>query len=136
MHVRDWLDHAATGLTPAEQLRLFELGFATLLEAARPTLGEVTLRAIAERVLHYAAMTFPVLSSVHLEGVAIECRQLRVRLGQITEEELRRAIQFVLAEVLTIIGNLTAEVLTAHLHDELSGVELEPRPVASDREES
>jgi hypothetical protein len=134
-HVKDWLDRAAADLTPAEQLRVFELGFATLMEGARPTLGEVTLRAIAERVLHYAAITFPFLATVHLDGGAIECRQVRVRVTQITEQELRSAIEFVLAEVLTIIGNLTAEVLTAHLYDELAGVGREPRAGGSDEEE-
>jgi hypothetical protein len=36
--------------------------------------------------------------------------------------ELREAIRFVLVELLTVLGNLTAEILTPALHAEISRV--------------
>jgi hypothetical protein len=38
--------------------------------------------------------------------------------------ELRRGIRFVLTEFLTVLGNLTAEILTPELHAALSNVAL------------
>jgi hypothetical protein len=41
---------------------------------------------------------------------------------------LREAIQFVLVELLTVVGNLTAEILTPALHSELSNITVKDSP--------
>jgi len=85
----------------------------------------VTLTAIAERVLHNASERFSLLWSLKIEPTrGIQCRELSDRIGSVEPAELREAIRFVLVELLTVLGNLTAEILTPALHAEISKVTL------------
>ena len=89
------------------------------------TLGDVTLTAIAERVLYNAAQAFPLFASLKVEpSVGVPFRELRERLGSVPDAELIAGSRFVLVQFLTVLGNLTAEILTPELHAALSGVVL------------
>jgi hypothetical protein len=132
-----WLERSAAGLAPDALLRLFEAALNAVWIRTTTTLGEVTLTAIAERVLHSASEQFSLLSSLKIETTrGIQCRELSERIGSIEPSELREAIRFVLVELLTVLGNLTAEILTPALHAEVSKVTLpdairvEKRPVS------
>lgn len=123
--VDTWLDRTAKGLAPEVLLHLFEAALNAVWFRTKTTLGEVTLTAIAERVLHNASERFSLLWSLKLEPTSgIQCRELRERIGSVDPSELREAIRFVLVELLTVLGNLTAEILTPALHAEISGVAL------------
>ncbi|MEO8183817.1 MAG: hypothetical protein ABI895_33755 [Deltaproteobacteria bacterium] len=120
-----WLERSAKGLSSEALLRLFEAAFGALWVRTKTTLGEVTLTAIAERVLYTATEKFPLLASVEVEAMAgIQCRELRERIGSVQSSELLKGIRFVLLEFLTVLGNLTAEILTPELHGELFKVAL------------
>jgi len=120
-----WLEGSGTGLAPDALLRLFEAALDAVWIRTNTTLGEVTLTAIAERVLHNASEQFSLLSSLKIEPArGIQCRELSVRIGSVDAAELREAIRFVLVELLTVLGNLTAEILTPALHAEISRVAL------------
>ena len=120
-----WLERSATGLAPEALLRLFEAALDAVWLRTRTTLGEVTLTAIAERVLHNASESFSLLWSIKVEPTGgIQCRDLSERIGSIDLSELREAMRFVLVELLTVLGNLTADILTPALHAEISGVAL------------
>jgi hypothetical protein len=132
-----WLERSAAGLAPDALLRLFETALNAVWIRTTTTLGEVTLTAIAERVLHNASERFSLLRSLKIEPTrGIQCRELNERIGSIGPSELREAIRFVLVELLTVLGNLTAEILTPALHAEVSKVTLpdairvEKRPVS------
>jgi hypothetical protein len=132
-----WLERSAADLAPDALLRLFEAALNAVWIRTTTTLGEVTLTAIAERVLHNASERFSLLCSLKIEPTrGIQCRELSERIGSIGPSELREAIRFVLVELLTVIGNLTAEILTPALHAEVSKVTLpdairvEKRPVS------
>ena len=118
-----WLARAAKGASPEVLGRLFEAAFGALRARTNITLSEVTLTAIAGRVLHHAAGKFPLFKAVELDpNCGIQCRELREGITSVHASELREAIRFVLVEYLTVLGNLTAEILTPELHAELSGV--------------
>jgi len=107
-------------LNSAEALiHAFERVFAALWERSHLTLGEVTLTAITERVLHTATERYPVLASIEITTSGLRCQSLRTQqglhLGEVTE-----GIRFVLVEFLTVLGNLTAQILTPALRSELS----------------
>jgi hypothetical protein len=120
-----WLERSGKGLSPENLLRLFEAALGALWIRTKTTLGEVTLTAIAERVLHNASERFPLLWSLKVEGTGgIQCRELRERIGSVHASELQEAIRFVLVELLTVLGNLTAEILTPELHLEIYNVVL------------
>lgn len=121
-HVDAWVARVAAG-APAHRLaQLLEEATAALWSRAVRTLGDVTLAAIADRVLHQAKRRFPVLGPIVVSVDGISCDPLRRDLRDGCEDELRGALRFVLVELLTVLGSLTGEVLTAPLHDELDRV--------------
>src|SRR5581483_5323871 len=123
--VDTWLERSAAGLAPDALLRLLEAALDAVWIRTKTTLGEVTLTAIAERVLHNASEQFSLLWSLKIEPTTgIQCRELSDRIGSVEPAELREAIRFVLVELLTVLGNLTAEILTPALHAEISEVAL------------
>jgi hypothetical protein len=123
--VESWLERSGKGLSPESLLRLFEAALGALWIRTKTTLGEVTLTAIAERVLHNASEKFPLLWSLKVEPTSgIQCRELRERIGSVQASELREAVRFVLVELLTVLGNLTANILTPELHLEIYNVVL------------
>ena len=122
-HVDAWLDCAARDLSPRNLLRLFEAALGALWTRTKTTLGEVTLTAIAERVVHNAGERFPFLSSLKVDpNGGVQLRDLHERLGTLRASQLMEGMRFVVVEFLTVLGNLTAEILTPDLHAELSRI--------------
>jgi len=117
--VNEWYERVARGRTVAALIQAFEAAFATLWQRSNLTLGEVTLTAIVERVLHTATEQFPMLKGVEVGPSGLRCEDLRTQAG-VPDDELSSAIRFVLVEFLTVLGNLTAQILTPALHAELS----------------
>ena len=116
-----WLTRSAKNPSPEVLLQLLEAALGVLWGRTRITLGEVTLTAIAERVLHNASEKFPLLSSLKVEPTGgIQCGGLHERISSVPGPELREGIRYVLVEFLTVLGNLTAELLTLELRSELS----------------
>jgi hypothetical protein len=121
-HVAAWMARAAENL-PAEGLVLaFEEGFGALWRRAHQTLGNVTLAAILDRVLHYATEKYPMMSSLEVEANGLHCEKLLANIEGVPPAQLRDAIEFVMVEFLTVMGNLTADILSPSLHVELSTV--------------
>ena len=124
-HVDAWLKRSAKDLSPEVLLQLFEAALGALWARTTTTLGEVTLTAIADRVLYNASEKFPLFSSLKVDPTGgFQFRELRARIGSVRASELSDAVRFVLVEFLTVLGNLTAEILTPELHSELSNVAL------------
>jgi len=115
-----WIERGAKGLPPDRLLLAFEWAFAALWQRAHQTLGDVTLTAIVDRVIHVSAERYPVLSSLKLEAVGLRCGDLHHRASSLDGDQLVQGVRFVLVEFLTVLGNLTAEILTPALHAELS----------------
>ena len=129
-----WLERAAKGQPPQELLRLFDVALAALWARTTPTLGEVTLTAIAERVTHNAGEKFPFFATLKIDHTGgLGCDELRERITGSPRAPLLEAIRFVLVEFLTVLGNLTAEILTPELHAALGKVAL-PRGSAGRKE--
>jgi hypothetical protein len=121
-HVTAWMGQAA-GLSSNQLARLFEQAIRAIWRRASFTLGDPTLTAIVDRVLYDATETFPIFGSLTLDENGINCAEFRERASSVSERELAKAIHFILVELLTVIGNLTAEVLTPFLHTELSKID-------------
>jgi len=117
-----WLNGAATGLPRERQLELLERGFNALWQRAHRTLGNVTLTAIVDRVLHTASEKFPLLSGLEVDATGMQGLEQLARLRELDARELASATRFVLLEFLTVLGRLTAEVLSPALHAELRQV--------------
>jgi hypothetical protein len=106
--VAAWIERATAGRSSHQLVELLELALNALHKSARKMLGEVTLAAIIDRVLYNAAE--------------------RLEQSRPPDEAATRdGLRFVIIELLTVLGNLTAEILTPALHKELSQLE-EPAP--------
>jgi hypothetical protein len=122
-YVSEWMKRAAT-VSQDELAGLFEKAMSALWHRTYSALGDITVAAILDRVLYNAAEKYSVLSSLKLGPGGVDFAEFRHQAGTINDRELKEAIQFVLAEFLTVVGNLTAEILTPALHSELSKVTL------------
>jgi hypothetical protein len=96
----------------------FERVFGALWQRSHVTLGEVTLTAIVDRVLHTATESFRFLDAVEVDATGLSCEALRAQ-TTLSIDELAAAIELVLVQFLTVLGNLTAEILSPALHAEL-----------------
>jgi hypothetical protein len=109
-------------LPPDRLLNVFEAAFNALWRRALVTLGDVTLTAIVSRVLYVAAERYPALSALKLTSGGLDCTELNQRVADLERGPLTEGLHFVLVELLTVIGNLTAEILTPALHEALATV--------------
>lgn len=115
-----WLARIDDGLPPEQWLEIFASGFDAVWQRSHRTLGEVTLMAIIDRVLHNAAERYPALAVLKVEANGLQRAELNALILDLDPGGLRSAVRFVLLEFLTILGVLTAEILTPALHAELS----------------
>ena len=121
--VEAWL---RSSVPAGRELDALQRALDALWQRARATLGEVTLTAIAERALYDAAERYPAFSSIDVDTNGIRCDKLRPGAVSMTADELREATNFVLVTLLTVLGNLTGEILTPALHDALARVTMMP----------
>jgi hypothetical protein len=117
--VQSWLRATLRG-SDSELVEAFAHAFDALLRTAEATLGAITLGAILDRVLHVSAERFPMLAVLRPEGLALRWNDLRERARDLARDQLRDGIGFAMTELLTVLGNLTADVLTPDLHDVLA----------------
>lgn len=115
-----WAAKIAPDLPPQQAIDTFGDAFDRLWRRARATLGEITLFAISDRVLHTASRQFSVLDAVSIGDGGLELDKLREGASEIDGAELLLAAQFVLTEFLTVLGDLVADILTPALHAELA----------------
>jgi len=122
--VEAWLERAAGGLSTPALRRLLETALGALWARTEKTLGEVTLAAIAGRVLYTGTERFSFLASFKVgstRGIAWVGGE---GLAPPLESQMREGVRFLLVEFLSVLGHLTAEILTPELHAELMGVTL------------
>lgn len=118
-----WLRRAPPNVAVNTLLRLFEAALGALWNRTSTTLGEVTLIAITDRVLYDAARRFPPFASLKVNAAGVvDFGELKEHAFALGEPQLRREMRFVLVEFLTVLGNLTAGLLTEELHAELARV--------------
>ncbi len=132
-----WLAQAAKGLSEEGRLLLFEQAVGALWRRAHVTLGEITLGAVTERVLYFATEKYPFLSPVKVEQDGVHFERLEESLSSHGHAAITEAFRFVLIELLSVLGNLTDEIITPSLHSELSKVaikETKPRKPHADEE--
>jgi hypothetical protein len=123
-----WLKRVAPishPVTADSLLRLFERALDAVWREASESLGEVTLTAIATRVVFMSKERFPGLSGISIKpgGISLNAGRDRARIS--SAHELRESLRFLLIELLRVLGDLTANVLTPWLHAEFSKVALE-----------
>lgn len=118
--VEEWRRHLGDDLDAAALIGRFERAYRVLWQRAQLTLGDVTLIAIGDRVLHDAVEKYPILRGIRLDESGISCDELERGVATLEMADLERAVRAVLVELLSVLGRLTAGVLTPPLHAALS----------------
>ncbi|HEX8953608.1 MAG TPA: hypothetical protein VF945_17245 [Polyangia bacterium] len=124
--VAAWMERVTAGRSQRQLVELLELALNALYASARTTLGDVTLAAIVDRILFTAARRHAFLAKLTFEAPTISCKKLLEQLEPPDEASTKDGLRFVIAEFLTVLGNLTAEILTPTFHAELSKLEKLP----------
>lgn len=117
--VNEWMNRGKSDDSPGSMLQRFEAAWNALWHRAESAVGLITLESLGERVLSNSVEQHPILAPLKLEAAGVSCRALEDAAG-LDKRELRASLGFMLVELLTVIGDLTDEVLTPGLYDELS----------------
>ncbi|MGZ3697887.1 MAG: hypothetical protein ACXWPM_08575 [Bdellovibrionota bacterium] len=120
--VNEWLDKKTLNLPPAKLVPLFEEAIGVLQARTEITLSEVTVSAIFDRALFLSQQKYPLLSGMKIDSKKIVWNETVTQLRDHRPAEVTEAFRYLLIELLTIIDNLTAGVLTQSLSRELSKV--------------
>jgi len=127
-----WLVRAAHDQPAPLLLEAFERAFSLVWRRAERTLGDVTLVAIADRVLYTAVERYPFLAPIEIHEAGLRCAALTSRVDGLAQADLLAALRFAMLEFLSVLGNLTAEILTPALHAALlsaaDGGRQDPKP--------
>lgn len=117
-----WEEMNTQGLRPEQIAQLFGSAIHAIEQRSLLTLSSVTVQIVADRVLHESREKFPILSLVQTESGGLNFNSLIQTCERSTVTEVGDALRYLLVELLSVIGNITADVLTAPLHKELMRV--------------
>jgi circadian clock protein KaiC len=117
-----WLDEAAGDAPPEKLLALFEAAWAGLWRRAESAVGEIVLESIADLVRSEGVEKHPFLAHLALDSASVITKPLAGSADMPGKAELREGLGFVLAEFIAVIGDLTDQILTPGLYEELSRV--------------
>jgi hypothetical protein len=107
--VKDWLGHAANGLTPKETLQLFDRAFDTLIRKCGNSLEVAVLNAALSRAFHTSAQQYSALSLLRMGPGEIDFAELHRRIPDRQEKEAIEGLQMMMAEFLSIVDQLSGE---------------------------
>jgi hypothetical protein len=124
--VSTWRDGRAGPLSSQALVELYERALDALWRRAHLCLGEITLMAIVERVLHDGTERFPHLAALKIETSGVNFGELRQPARALDAALLDESLSFLLVELLRVLGTLTGEILTPGLHAELHKVQAQP----------
>jgi hypothetical protein len=117
-----WREEWSGKLSQSELIDVLERTLDALWRRAHLSLGEVTLMAIVDRVLHQATEKFPHLAALKVDTSGVNVGALRESAPALDVALLEESIVFLVAELLRVFGALTGEILTPGLHAELRKV--------------
>ena len=127
--VKDWCRDWAGTLPAPGLVDVYERALDALWRRANMSLGEITLMAIVDRVLHQGVERFPHLAALKVEMSGVHCEELRLNAPTLDPARLEESLECLVIELLRVFGTLTGEILTPGLHEELCKV----RPGAEDK---
>lgn len=113
-----WEKNNVDGLTADEQLQLFAKAIKAIEERTLRTLSLVTVSVILDRVIKEAKDKYPSLSAVKVEPLGLDFTGISSHENH-ERKELLAGLRYLVAELLRVLGSITADILTDSLHKEL-----------------
>jgi hypothetical protein len=123
--VAAWFRRTAQNRSASSLVHAIEDAFGALWQRSVVTLGEVTLTAIVGRVLHSAAEQFALLEAAKIDVSGLRLAAV-ASLPDLHVDQVYAAFELLFVEFLTVLGNLTDQILTPALHTTLSGGRVAP----------
>jgi hypothetical protein len=117
--VADWSKKNASGISLDQHVLLLEKAIRAMEQRALVTLSNVILVVILDRVLHQGKEKFPLLYEIKLDPKNLVSFELLRTNKNYKSEELIEAYQYLLVDLLRVLGRITADILTVPLHQEL-----------------
>jgi hypothetical protein len=124
LQVNRWIGKATKGKQTEGLIDLFERAMLALWRRAEIPLGQVTIAAIADRVISGVEDQFPQVQFLRITPTGIDFQELHAQAGKLGKRQVIDGMRVVIVEFMAVIGNLTAEILTPALHLELSKVSI------------
>jgi hypothetical protein len=121
--IEGWMARAgAPNLPPTALVALCDRALGAIWQRARLPLGDITLDAIANRVLQIAQEKYAFLAESRRDSTGISLKALGAQNTHpaVQTAELREGVCFLLIEFLNVIGTVTGEILTPGLRTEIS----------------
>jgi len=100
--VDSWLERIGSQVSAKTLLRLFDQAMDALWARANPVLGEITIGAIADRVLWNSVEHYGFLSPLRPGRTGISSGGLEARASTLDVTHLREGLRFTLVEFLTV----------------------------------
>jgi hypothetical protein len=116
--VFSWEENNVHGLTPDEQLLLFAKAIKAIEGRTLRTLSLVTVSVILDRVIKEAKEKYPSLSAVKVEPMGLDFTGISSHENH-ERKEVLAGLRYLVAELLRVLGSITADILTDSLHKEL-----------------
>lgn len=119
-HINSLLDKAAEGLPSQGVACLFGQALKNLSHRASLALNNVTLLAILKSVLQQSADKYPVLKKLSVDSSGISVDQFEHQFSEDDRSELTESFHFLINELLTVLSELTGDILPASMEIENS----------------
>lgn len=120
--VEAWGKKNCENLSSEAIVQIFLLALIAIHKRSLVTLSSVTVLVVADRALHVSKEKFPLLSEITIDPNGFNLTGLLRSGFSPVPQELRNSLEHLLIEFLNVLGNITADVLTAPLHAELKKV--------------
>lgn len=117
-----WEEKNTKDLRDEQLTQVYGSAFQAIERCCLATLSRVTINVVIDRVLHLGSEKFPILSLVEIDLSGFSLKGLIQNIKNYKTEEIKEAFSYLLVEFLTVIGNITSDVLTASLHKALMKV--------------
>lgn len=117
-----WEEKNTKDLRDEQLIQVYGGAFQAIERCSLATLSRVTINVVIDRVLHLGSGKFPILLLVEIELSGLSLKGLIQNIKNYKTEEIKETFSYLLVEFLTVIGNITSDVLTASLHKSLMGV--------------
>jgi hypothetical protein len=118
--VTAWLAEATADLTPAQVLDLAEEGLNRLWRRVNLSIGVLTLQAILDRAIFVSADLWPPIGRIRVDATGVHCRDLRQDATDEHAAAMIAGFQGLFVNLLTILSDLTADMLTEALYQTIS----------------
>ncbi len=112
-----WLEQATKNLPAKKIVAVFSHALKALSRKASRSLNQLTLMAIVNRVLFQCKDKFPLLQNLKVDSTGINFDQYQFQLEQADAEELKESFRYLFVELLSILGDLTADVITSGIEE-------------------